>query len=254
MASALRAGLAWSRTDIVALSGGSPLGCLWLVADGDNDDCRGWLKGQERWIRAQTQYTSQMVAELAIDHAAELGDDRRETARAKAERAAEFDRPKMKAEALACRAAGMVRVTLKIETGEDTLKELEMQIKVSQRTCAETKESLRGAEASDEMAAGVLRWTDPVVDIDARIRATVAHENDVALSSFLKSAVMKFNPDPGESAFVKSVHGGMKDSCDPRKSEYLSSRERARVIPARQPGRSEIETSKARSSEFERSH
>ena len=80
---------------------------------------------------------------------------------------------------------------------------------------------------------------DDVVDsvnTGVRTRAIAGLEECVAAKSLSKSAVMKFYLDGGENAFVKRVHGGMKDACNPRESEHLSSRERARVIPARQPG------------------
>ena len=89
----------------------------------------------------------------------------------------------MKAEALACQTAGMVRVketTFKIETGEGTLKELKTQIEVSRESRAEVKEALGSAEALDAMAAGGfdVQNSDLAVDIDTRTRATVAHEKD----------------------------------------------------------------------------
>ena len=77
----------------------------------------------------------------------------------------------------------------------------------------------------------------------------------MAVSSFLKSAVMKFGPDVGENPFVECVHGCTKNSYHPGKeSEHSSSRERARFTPAGQTGKSEMVTRKAGSSDFERSH
>ena len=95
---------------------------------------------------------------------------------------------------------------------------------------------------------------DLAANTDALTRAIAALEKGVAVKIFLKSAVMKHGPDAGENPFVKRVRGCTKDSYHPGKSEHSSSREGARVTPARQPGKSQMETREAGSSEFERSH
>ena len=148
----------------------------------------------------------------------------------------------------------VTETTSEIEAREDILVELRNIIKVSQESRAGATHVSASAGALDGEADSVFEdeSVDRASNIDALTRAIAALEKGVATSSFLKSAVMKFGPDAGENPFVDLVRGCPKNSDHPGKDS--PTRERARVTPVGQPGKSEMETGKAGSSEFERSH
>ena len=148
----------------------------------------------------------------------------------------------------------VTETTSEIEAREDILVELRNMIKVSQESRAGATNVSASAGALDGEADSVFEdeSVDRASNIDALTRAIAALEKGVATSSFLKSAVMKLVRMLGRirlstlCAVVRRIRIILERTRQHEK--------RAHVTPVGQPGKSEMETGKAGSSEFERSH
>ena len=144
-----------------------------------------------------------MVAERASEHAAEPPQTQPQAAGV---------REKMQAEDLTCQAAGAVRVTettSEVEARKGILVEPRHTIKVSQDSSTGATQFSAYSEALDGEADSAFEdeSADLAANIDALTNAVAALEKGGAVSSFLKSAVMKFGPDAGENPFVERVRG-----------------------------------------------